>query len=152
MVMKTKVFMLILIFLGMVSCKSQESKSGKMDENINKPHENFYVTKKYDEYGNLIEFDSTYTSYYGNQYGDTLLTDSIMRNFNMYFDQHFAGMNPEDFMSSDSIMHQDFFSDDFFEKQFYQQNELMLKMMREMDSVKNEYFRMHPHNFHGMKM
>lgn len=145
--MKTKMLMLILIFSGLVSCKSQETKSGKMDEKKSKPHENFYVSKKYDEHGNLIEFDSTYTSYYAGHNGDTLLTDSIMRNFNIYFNQHFSGMNPEDIMGSDSIMHYDFFSDDFFEKQFYQQNELMQKMMKEMDSVKNEYFRMYSHNF-----
>ena len=59
--MKTKMIVLILIFSGILSVNAQESKVGKTNENLNKPHENFYVTKKYDEQGNLIEFDSTYT-------------------------------------------------------------------------------------------
>ena len=148
--MKTKMLMLIFIFSGLMACKSQESKTGKMDEQKNKPHEKFYVTKKYDEHGNLIEFDSTYTSYYANHKSDTIETDSIMRNFGVYFNQHFSSIDPEDLMRSDSAFHRSFFSDDFFEKQFYKEHETMLKMIKEMDSVKNDYFRMHSKNIQGM--
>jgi len=141
--MKTKVLILLFIFFGIYSCNSQEIKSGKRTMGENKPHVESKMNRKYDEHGNLIEFDSTYTSYYSTYKGDTLQADSILRNFKMYFNHHFSGIRSDNYFDMDSTFHQEFFSDDFFEKQFFRQDKLMLRMMREMDSIKNEFFRVH---------
>ncbi len=148
--MKTKMLILVFTFFGIVSCNSQESKSEKKVTTKNKPHEEFQVNRKYDKQGNLIEFDSTYTSYYSNIKGDTLAIDSIMRNFETYFNRHFSAVNSNNIFGMDSTFHRNFFSDDYFEKQFFRQNEFMLKMMRDMDSIKNEFFRMHSQNIQNL--
>ena len=141
--MKAKMLILVFTFFGLASCSSQEVKSDKKIASKDKPHEEYKVNRKYDEHGNLIEFDSTYTSYYSNFKGDTLNVDSIMRNFGMYFDRHFSAINSDNMFGIDSVFNRDFFSDNYFEKQFSHQDELMRNMMRDMDSIKNEYFRVY---------
>ena len=150
--MKTKILVLFFMFFGIISCNSQVGKTDKQDMGKNKPHEEFKVNRKYDENGNLIEFDSTYTSYYSNIKGDTLAVDSIMKNFQMYFNDHFAVIGPEFNFNSDSTFHHDFFSDDFFQKQFSEQDKLMLRMMREMDSIKNQYFQMNSQDMNSQRL
>ena len=144
--MKTKVLILVLMFSGLVSCQTQDTKSGKQLQGKNKPHEEFKVNKKYDDKGNLIEFDSTYTSYYSTYLGDTLNTDSILQDFQGYFNQSLHGFGSNDFFNYDSTFIPGFFHEDFFEHQFLQQDEMMLRMMREMDSIKNEFFKIHSLN------
>jgi hypothetical protein len=142
--MKTKILIILaLSFFGIVSCNSQERKPEKKATSEKNPHEEYKVDKKYDEQGNLIEFDSIYTSYYSDLKGDTLAIDSIMKNFEMYFSDHFSPVSSENIFDLDSTFHNNFFSNDYFEKQFFRQDELMLKMIKEMDSIKNEYFRTH---------
>jgi hypothetical protein len=148
--MKTYMIVFGLILTGLISCHSQDMKSGKERKAKIKPTENVTVNRKYDENGNLIEFDSTYTSFYSNMQGDTLQTDSIMKDFSMYFDNHFRGISSYDLPGIDSTSMSQFFRDDFFEHGFFDQDEQMLKMMRAMDSVKNEFFRMYAHS--GMSM
>jgi hypothetical protein len=141
--MKTKLLVLILVFTGILSCNSQDSKTPKKNTGKNEPHEAYKVNKKYDDQGRLIEFDSTYTRYYSSYKGDTLRFDSIMQDFDAFFNDHMFVFKPGDIVVRDSTFHHDFFRDDFFEQKFYHQDELMLKMMREMDSLKNEFFQMH---------
>jgi len=69
-----------------------------------------------------------------------------MRNFETYFNRHIPEIGSDYLFGSDSTFYRDFFSDDFFEKQFIHQNEFMLKMIQEMDSVKNEFFQIHSQN------
>ncbi|MCB4234259.1 hypothetical protein LDL59_01710 [Kaistella anthropi] len=47
----------------------------------NQPIEDIKVNKEYDENGNLIRYDSTYTYYYSNIEGDEIAADSIFNNF-----------------------------------------------------------------------
>ena len=141
--MKTKLLILSLVFSGLVSCQSQDVKSGEQIQGKKKPHEKIEVNKKYDSKGNLIEFDSTYSSYYSSYLGDTLDIDSVLDNFHMYFNHRFQGITSNNLFDMDSTFAPGFFHDDFFEQQFFKQDEMMLKMMQEMDSIKNEFFKMH---------
>lgn len=141
--MKTKLLMLIIMFSGLVSCQTQDNKSGKQIHGKNKPHEEIKVNKKYDDKGNLIEFDSTYSTYYSTYMGDTLDIDSVMQDFQSYFNHRIKGFGYSNFFNEDSTIMPGFFHDDYFEQQFFNQDEMMLRMMREMDSIKNEFFRMH---------
>ncbi len=142
--MKTLIIAIWMIIPAMVSCQSQDIKLSKTKKNKkDEPKEEVVVNKKYDDNGNLIEFDSTYTSYYSNFKGDTLSVDSIMNNFDTYFNRHLNGLVLNRMGPIDSTIDKNFFHDDFFEKQFMDQDKMMRNMVQEMDSIKNEYFRMH---------
>ena len=142
--MKAKI-LLFIIGVFFLSCNSQNSKVSKTETTTHKPHENVSVTKKYDENGNLMEFDSVYTSYYSNFDGDTLNTDSIMNQFSEFFNDNnnLQSMFFDNFYTPDSVLTPGFFHHNFFEDQFFKQDDEMLRMMRRMDSVKNTFFMMH---------
>lgn len=142
--MKT-IILYLIIFLSMLSsCNSQEIKNKKHVNEKKKPQEKVTVNRKYDENGNLIEFDSTYTSYYSNINGDTLNLESIMKDFPVFFNDEFFNLNSMDFFNpfftEDSTLDSQFFHDDYFEEQFFNQNKNMLKMIQRMDSIKNSFF------------
>lgn len=145
--MKTKVMLiLILSFFGIASCNSQTTRSEKKVTSESNPQAEYRVDKKYDENGNLIEFDSVCTSFYSNIKGDTLGLDSIMKDFEIYFNHHFSPVTSDNIFDLDSTFQNDFFSNDYFEDQFFRQDEIMLDMMRDMDSINNEFFRIHSQN------
>ena len=136
-----------IVLLQFTSCDAQKAKGETKTTEINKPHEEVKVNRKYDENGNLIAFDSVYTSYYSSFDGDTVNMDSLMDNFNMYFSDIFDnGYAWNSLIEPDSVFHSSFFSNSFFENQFLQQDEQMLRMMQEMDSLKNVFFEMHARN------
>ncbi|MCB2195045.1 MAG: hypothetical protein KQH79_04255 [Bacteroidetes bacterium] len=145
--MKTTVLYLVVFFSALTSCNSQSIKNKQTKSEKNKPHEEVIVNRKYDENGNLIEFDSTYTAYYSNIKGDTIHMDSLLEDFPAFFNEEFFKLNSNGminpFFGQDSVLNSKFFHDDFFEQQFMYQNEHMLKMMQEMDSIKNSYFERH---------
>lgn len=142
--MKTTVLYLIVFFSMLASCNSQEIKNNQTKLAKDKPHEKVTVNRKYDEKGNLIEFDSTYTSYYSTFNGDTLDLNSLLNNFPGFFNEEFFNLQSKNrhnpYFNEDSILNSYFFHDDFFEQQFIHQNENMLKMIQEMDSIKNSFF------------
>jgi len=145
--MKAAIIYLVLFFSTFTSCNSQEVKNNHKKPEKNKPQESVIVNRKYDENGNLIEFDSTYTSYYSSFEGDTIRIDSIINQFPDFFNDEFfrlrSGSIFDPFFGQDSALHSYFFHDDFFEQQFINQNEDMIRMMQEMDSIKNIYFKRH---------
>ncbi len=141
--MKATILYLLIFFSAFTSCNSQEVNQKKNKNEKKKPHEEVTVNRKYDENGNLIEFDSTYTSYYSSFEGDTIELDSLLNNFPSFFNDEFFKQNynlSSSFFFNDSLIRSHFFHDDFFEKQFWDQNESMLRMMRQMDSIKNSFF------------
>jgi hypothetical protein len=146
--MKTKILILTLVFSGIISCHSQNSSPEKQKPGMNKPHTNVTVNKKYDENGHLILFDSTYTSYYSNIEGDTIPFDGIPEDFQMYFNHRLPGITSNNIFDVDSSFMPGFFHDDFFEHQFFNQDEQLLRMMQEMDSIKNEFFKINSQQQH----
>lgn len=133
----------LLVFLStLFSCNSQETSKKHDKDEMKKPQGKVIVNRKYDENGNLVEFDSTYTSYYSNFSSDTVILDSLMKEFPPFFDKEF--FNSEylfnSFLQNDSSINNHFFNDDYFEKQFFDQNEEMLKMIQKMDSIKKSFF------------
>ena len=145
--MKAKWMLFIAITFLLNSCSGQVEKDNKLadkakKENIVEPKVDYKVNKSYDENGNLIHYDSTYTYYYSNIDTNSLLKDSIFDKFN----QHFNHINPfyntlfENFFSTQNYTDQDFFREDFFRKDFEKNNERMQLMMEKMDSIKNAFF------------
>jgi len=115
-------------------------------DSLHKPHVNITVNRRYDNKGNLIGSDSTYTSYYSNIEGDTLMMDSLFEDFDRYFDRNrssFLNRDLDDLFFRDSLRYNDFFHDDFFMRRYELNDEYLRNMMRQMDSIKNDYFKKH---------
>lgn len=134
----------IALLITLSSCNGQSKKV----ENITMidsvaPQTNIVVNKEYDQDGNLIRYDSTYSYYYSNIEGDTILGDSILSNFKSHFNEkYFFSDQPyfKDFFFDDSLMWYDFYKKDFFYNRFRNNMERMNSLFREMDSIKNKYF------------
>jgi hypothetical protein len=144
--------MLVVLLVSISSChdatKGQNSSSGnsgatsKKADSI-KPKITVNVNKRYDNKGNLIGFDSTYSSYYSNVQGDTARMDSLFGNFNRYFNRGTPNFMNKEFNSlffRDSLMYPDFFHNDFFLKRYELNDPYLRNMMRKMDSIKNDFY------------
>jgi hypothetical protein len=138
--MKIWVFLFGIMFSTIVSCKSQETTDKGSMTDRQYPKEEIKVNREYDEDGNLIRYDSTYMSFYSDFARDTAKADSVIFLLPGYLNEHMGNIFSNHYTGIDSLDQFWFFNDDFFEKQFREQNRRMLKMMQEMDSLKNEYF------------
>lgn len=139
----------LIVFSCQEKTNGQELADAKKEKNIvqdsvNRPKVSITVNRHYDDKGNVIGFDSTYSSFYSNVQGDTAKMDSLFSNFNRYFDRNQSFFFRDNFNSlffNDSLLYPDFFHKDFFMKR-YELNDAYLKdMMRRMDSIKNNFYR-----------
>ncbi len=134
----------IVLSLVLGSCNGQT----KTEANINEkdtilPEENIKVNKEFDKDGNLVRYDSTYTSFYSNIKNDTIKTDSIFNNFRSFFNHAYPFSNQfffNDLFFQDSLLHYDFYKKDFFSKRFEKNMSKMNKLFHDMDSLKNDYY------------
>lgn len=149
--MKTTAYLLICTIMTFYSCSAQTKKEEKTISNSihrqekGKPEETIKVNKHYDKNGKLVSFDSTYTSFYENRKGNKFLMDSLVKVFKKStFNEQFPSMNDRYFKNlflNDSLIDKDFFHEDFFRKRFELNENYLQKMMSQMDSVKNEFFK-----------
>ena len=110
-----------MVSLLTVSCNGQTRNADKKTNDKNKPDVNIKVNRKYDKNGNVISYDSTYSSVYSNFKNDTLKRDSIMRSFENGMNQKFSFSDDpffKDFFFGDSVKGNDFFSRGFFSNRF----------------------------------
>lgn len=108
------------------------------------PRTEVRVNKRYDPNGNLIAYDSTYSSFYSSRNTDPGMMDSLFRDFAPRFNRHFPMMNDpgfNDLFFNDSLLYPDFFHNDFFRHRMEMNDRFMQRMMAQMDSMKNDYFR-----------
>ena len=146
--MKNLIYIAIISSLLFSSCNAQDNKDKLKSSNEIKtlkqePTIDIRVNKKYDENGNQIGFDSTYTSYYSQIEGDTTLMDSLFKQFNPFFKAHYSDVFDQQFnhlFFNDSLFYEDFFHTDFFTKRFAINDAYFEKIMEEMDSLKNEFY------------
>lgn len=142
--------MSIVFSLIFSSCNGQKAKKEKnrsvTDTTLissNQPKEDIKVNKEYDKNGNLIRYDSTYTYYYSNIDENRAAADSIYNKFQEMFEEKYPfATEPyfDNLFFEDSLLHYDFYKKDFFHQRFMKNMELMDKLFREMDSVKNQFF------------
>ena len=81
-------------------------------DSLGKPKVSIKVNRRYDDKGNLIGFDSTYSSYYSNIKGDTSKMDSLMQGFDSYFNRNrssFFDNRLNNLFFNDSMRYPDFF-------------------------------------------
>ena len=120
----------------------QEKKTASGDS-IHKPKVNIRVDKHFDDKGNMIGFDSTYSSFYSNMEGDTIKMDSLINSFDQYFYNSHSSFLERQFdplFFNDSTRYPDFFHKDFFLRRYELNDDYMRDMMGRMDSIKNKFF------------
>ncbi|MDD3357115.1 MAG: hypothetical protein WCY37_04845 [Candidatus Dojkabacteria bacterium] len=143
--MKRKWLSILTVILVFSGCSKQEKQSedNQLTNANNAPIEDIVVNKEYDEQGNLIRYDSTYSSFFSNIENDSLAEDSIIANFKKIFEQKYPfSYKPSfnDFFFRDSLMKYDFYKKDFFIERFRNNREQTEKIFQEMDSIKNKFF------------
>ncbi|HAF30738.1 MAG TPA: hypothetical protein DCG75_16975 [Bacteroidales bacterium] len=104
------------------------------------------VNKEYDDHGNIIRYDSSYTYIYTYPNGNTeeLNIDSIFNRFRPFFFNHGSNIIHDPFNSffdEDTFYQQHFFDDDFFMNQFENEMFHFKEMMHEMDSLRNLFLK-----------
>lgn len=141
---KAVLISMLLFFMIATACNGQKSTKSEERKSENQPKTNIQVNKEYDEKGNLIRYDSTYSYYYSSAENDIHFRDSVLNQFKQNFNTRFQFFRDpffEDFFYRDSLMNLDFFSNDFFENRFRDNFKRMNELMMEMDSMKNLFFR-----------
>ncbi len=150
--MKRILFVLLIPFLltGCGNAQSTEKQQKKEEktkaENAVKPKVDIKVNKVFDDKGNLIGYDSTYVWSYSNIQGDsvTVDADTVFSEFKPLFDEQFKGFAMPGFnnlMFNDSTFYHDFFTPDYFYDRWQQSLKESERMFREMDSLKNMFFK-----------
>ena len=146
------VFILISLLLFTVVAQNKSKNNlissapdGEDSLNTNQPKVNYKVNKQYDEHGNLISYDSTYTYSYSSPGGDINITfgnDSItdmFGNINMpmgmfnndIFNRFFKGDSAQ-FPNNNMILNDPFFNNGF---DMMDQMRQQMKRMQQMDSL-----------------
>ena len=148
-IVKNVVYMFCIASVICFSCNGQTKKGKETIVTVihkeGNPKTDIKVNRKYDKKGNLISYDSTYTSYYSSKKRDKVLMDSLFREFKPTFEKHFPMVQDKYFNNlffSDSLLYNDFFHSDFFKKRYDLNQTYMNQIFHEMDSVKNEFFRL----------
>lgn len=142
-----KISIILILFICGLGCNAQNEKvdiSLADSLNQNEPETKIIVNKEYDENGNLIKFDSSYTSFYSNIQNDSTFADSTLALFQDDFFNSFPNIQRpflDEMFFEDSLMSYDFFKDDFFSKRFRLNRNQFDKLFEEMDSVKNKFFK-----------
>jgi hypothetical protein len=133
----------VAVFLGYLNCNGQIVDNGAT-VGKNSPKTDIKVNKEYDDQGNLIRYDSTYSYSFLNMDNDSIPNDSIFSMFRDHFNHQFLfSEDPffKDFFFQDSVMNENFFDDNFFEKRFRENMRQMDNLFQEMDSVKNDFYK-----------
>ena len=143
--MKKNVFIMFVALLILSACTHGQSvkKNELKKDSITKPETKIKVNKEYDDEGNLIRYDSTYTSFYSNIEKNNALADSMLKEFKLDFRHHFPYSNKpyfNDLFFNDSLLKYDFYKHDFFHKRYKMNFDKMERMFQEMDSIKNKYY------------
>jgi hypothetical protein len=123
--------------------KDRDKNTSVMKDSVNKPKVNIQVNKHYDDKGNVIGFDSTYSSYYSNIEGDPMKTDSLFQSFDRYFDANhslFFKDRLNNLFFNDSLGYPDFFHKDYFMRRYELNDDYFKDMMQRMDSIKNRFY------------
>jgi hypothetical protein len=131
---------LMLISVGVAG---QTNREEEFPETANEPKREIKVNKEYDEEGNLIRYDSTYSYFYSGFDDNNNRIDSILDDFRRHIDRSsFFHDDPffNDLFFTDSLLYYDFFKSDFFSNRFEMNKEWMERMFSDMDSLKNRYF------------
>ena len=134
----------IALSIALMSCNGQTARQKDESNKITaKPRTDVKVDRKYDEKGDLIGYDSSYSYYYSNVKDDKKLKDSIFNNFrNTLVKKYSFSRDPyfNDLFFADSLLKYDFYRKDFFLNRFRNNMGRMDSLFWGMDSLKNSFF------------
>lgn len=144
--MKKMILTVALSLLSVFAFAQNKSDNVKYSKPGN-PKVHYNVHKVYDKNGNLISYDSTYSwSYHHGSMGKSIDVDSVMRKFLPYFRQNFPNADTKSMRQHflgmpDSAMILDFFNNKNFFDQWQGQLFNFQQQIREMDSLRNQFFK-----------
>ena len=143
--MKRVIIMAIMLSVTLSGCNGQKGKKEASDTaKVNAPQTDIRVNKEYDKNGNLIKYDSTYSYFYSNIKTNHGKSDSIFDDFKKHFNQSYFFSNEpyfHDLFFQDSLLKYDFYKKDFFYDRFRKNMNRMDRLFREMDSLKNGFYK-----------
>ena len=150
--MKTKIIFLLLIPVLLLSgCHwknpmHKPSHSAVKNEitardTLIKPDVKINVNKQYDDKGNIVRFDSSYSCIYSSRGSGNMQmnTDSVYTHFRSFFHHNYKGLSDpwhDNVTGSDSLFRHDFLSNDYFMKRFELNQRMFDNVFRQMDSLK----------------
>lgn len=143
----------LLIFVSCQGQNQQDKKSlfsepsahnsSSQHDSLYKPKINIKVNKQFDDKGNIVRFDSTYSYSYSSPNGmKDLNNDSIFKNFHSFFNHKYSGLIEQQNNSiffNDSLFKYDFFNNDYFQKRFELNQKMFEQLFKDMDSIKKDY-------------
>lgn len=144
--MKKMIFIAGFLLVSVITYAQNKSDNVKYTKPGN-PKVHYNVHKVYDKNGNLISYDSTYSwSYHHGSMGKSIDVDSVMRKFMPYFRQNFPNADTKSMRqhflgSPDSAMILDFFNNKNFFDQWQGQLFNFQQQIKEMDSLRNRFFK-----------
>lgn len=136
----------IALSVTLIGCDGQTDGQNKKSEGEavpGIPQTSIKVDKKYDDKGNLVNYDSSYSYYYSNIKDDKNLGDSIFDSFRSTFrNKYFFSRDPyfNDLFFEDSLLKYDFYRKDFFLNRYRNNMRMMDSLFWGMDSLKNDFF------------
>lgn len=144
-----KTAVIIFLLFALTACNSQEKEKQEPKEEVEIgiiPKAKWEVKKEYDEFGNLIKYDSLYAWKYSDVKGDSIEInlDSIMDTFRKHFeatspfkwDEYFSY-----FPKNDSLLNDDFFKKDYYLKNWERQDRELIEFIKKIDSSRNAYLK-----------
>ncbi|WP_457610124.1 hypothetical protein [Lutibacter sp.] len=140
-----KISLLLVLLLTISSCNAQ-AKTDKKEGNVDsiKPKTNIVVHKEYDENGNLIRVDSSYTYVYSTIKNDSLLQKKLFDNLKLNLNNHSQNIDSilfSDFFNDDLFKMNDFYTDHFFNDNFKLQEKELKQYIKKLDSIKNQFYK-----------
>ncbi len=150
--MKNLIFLSSIIFMVCTGCEGQKKPDKANAENksaadsLNKPQTEIRVNRQYDDKGNLIQYDSSYSYYYMSpgMKNLSISSDSLFRNFMIPFRHDFDNLfndNMNRIFFNDSLFKYDFYNSDYFSRRFQLNMRRFENMFRNLDSLKGDWLR-----------
>lgn len=146
---KTIAFALCILCFGF-GCNAQNEQKSKAENQVDssQPNVSWKVNKTYDQNGNVIGYDSTYIWSYTDTSGSVnrLYVDSVLEDFRKNFGSRYAPLFDKTFgdpVWSDGLFWKNFTQPDYFRKQWKDRMSEMSILMRQMDSVRNNFLNEH---------
>jgi hypothetical protein len=142
--------MLLSFLIG--GCNGQKNQNEKPTKQLvladtpHRPKMDVRVNKKYDEKGNLIQYDSTYSYFYSSpdMSENSISSDSVFSNFKIPLRNDYKGLfddNINRVFFNDSLFKYDFYNDAYFSRSFQLNLNRVENLFRQMDSIKSGMFR-----------
>ncbi len=154
-----KITILFLAAILNLSCNAQEKEkiNNELKENKDivspneKPKGTWKVDKEFDEYGNMIRYDSIYSWSSGDieELAENN-SDSLLQSFRSRFYNNFSKMDKtefEDIFSRDSLFTKRFFDDDFFGSQFGEDFMDIDRIHKRMERMQKEFLEKYQREF-----